>query len=112
MERTRREFIKRTAAAGAMFGAVGAAATDAAQARHNITLPTPRFKALMEMFGLKYPIFQAPPRNQPGTCHRCVERWRNGRARISSQSGTGARGRFESAVGDEGLFCRQSRSPI
>jgi hypothetical protein len=41
--------------------AVGAAATDAAQARHNITLPTPRFKALMEMFGLKYPIFQAPP---------------------------------------------------
>jgi Nitronate monooxygenase len=61
MERTRREFIKRTAAAGAMFGAVGTAATDAAQARHNITLPTPRFKALMEMFGLKYPIFQAPP---------------------------------------------------
>ena len=65
MERTRREFIKPTAAAGAMFGAVGAAATDAAQARHNITLPTPRFKALMDMFGLKYPIFQAPP--GPGT---------------------------------------------
>ena len=34
MARTRREFIKTTAAAGAMFGAVGAAATDAAQARH------------------------------------------------------------------------------
>ena len=34
MARTRREFIKTTAAAGAIFGAVGAAATDAAQSRH------------------------------------------------------------------------------
>src|SRR5579885_1427252 len=60
MARTRREFIKTTAAAGAMFGSVGTPRLDEPQTGHRIQLPTPRAKALMEMFGLKYPIFEAP----------------------------------------------------
>ena len=72
MARTRREFIKTTAAAGAMFGAVGAVgavgapAPDAAQATR-FYAANPRSKALMELFGLKYPIFEAPhgPQTSP-----------------------------------------------
>lgn len=60
MAHTRREFIKTTTAAGAMFGAIGASRLDASQAGHTVPLPTQRSKALMEMFGLKYPIFEAP----------------------------------------------------
>jgi nitronate monooxygenase len=60
MARTRREFIKTTAAAGAMFGAAGVVELGASQERGAVPLPTPRSKALMEMFGLKYPIFEAP----------------------------------------------------
>ena len=60
MSRTRREFIKTTAAAGAMFGVVGASGLDAPQAGRTIPLPTQRAKVLMELFGLKYPIFEAP----------------------------------------------------
>jgi nitronate monooxygenase len=60
MSRTRREFIKTTAAAGAMFGVVGASGLDASQSGRTIPLPTQRAKALMELFGLKYPIFEAP----------------------------------------------------
>jgi nitronate monooxygenase len=67
MARTRREFIKTTAAAGAMLSAVGASRSDALQSGHSIPLPTPRAKALMEMFGMKYPIFEAPhgPQTSP-----------------------------------------------
>jgi nitronate monooxygenase len=60
MARTRREFIKTTAAAGAMFGPFCAPRLEAQQIGNRISLPTPRAKALMEMFGLKYPIFEAP----------------------------------------------------
>ncbi len=60
MARTRREFIKTTAAASAMFGVVGASGLDALQSGRRIPLPTQRAKALMELFGLKYPIFEAP----------------------------------------------------
>jgi nitronate monooxygenase len=65
--RTRREFIKTTVAAGAMLSAVGASRSDALQSGHSIPLPTARGKALMEMFGLKYPIFEAPhgPQTSP-----------------------------------------------
>jgi len=60
MAGTRREFIKTTAAAGAMFGVADASGSDASQSRRTIPLPTQRAKALMELFGLKYPIFEAP----------------------------------------------------
>ena len=60
MSRTRREFIKTTAAAGAIFGVVVAPGLDASQSGRSIPLPTQRAKALMEQFGLKYPIFEAP----------------------------------------------------
>ena len=63
MSPTRREVI-RTAAA--MLGAVGASRADATQSVPTIPLPTPRAKALMHAFALKYPIFQAPHGNQ--TC--------------------------------------------
>ena len=60
MSRTRREFIKVTTAAGAMFEVVGASGLEASQSGHTIPFPTQRAKAVMEMFGLKYPIFEAP----------------------------------------------------
>ncbi len=66
MSPTRREVIKTVVAVGAMPGAVGASHADASQSLSTIPLPTPRAKALMEVFGLKYPIFQAPHGNQ--TC--------------------------------------------
>jgi hypothetical protein len=60
MARTRREFIKTTDVADAMFGAVGAPRLEAQQMGNRVPQPTPRAKDLMEMFGLKYPIFEAP----------------------------------------------------
>jgi nitronate monooxygenase len=63
---TRRNFIKTTIAAGAMFGASGASGSDNPQPERSIPLPTQRAKALMELFGLKYPIFEAP--HGPATC--------------------------------------------
>jgi nitronate monooxygenase len=60
MPRTRREFIKATAAAGAMVGVDGASGFGASASRDKASLPTPRAKALMELFDLKYPIFEAP----------------------------------------------------
>jgi nitronate monooxygenase len=67
MARTRREFMKTTVAAGAIFGAGSASRSDTEQSRHGIPLPTPRHKALMEMFGLKYPVFEEPhgPQTSP-----------------------------------------------
>src|SRR5215831_1214487 len=66
MSRTRREFIKTTISAGAVFGATGALGSDAFQSERPIPLPTQRAKALMELFGLKFPIFEAP--HGPATC--------------------------------------------
>jgi nitronate monooxygenase len=60
MARTRWEFIKTTAAVGAMFGTVGASGFDASQSEPPIPMPTQRAKAMMALFGLKYPIFEAP----------------------------------------------------
>jgi nitronate monooxygenase len=51
---TRREFIP---AAGVMAAALEG---DAAQSELASSMPTPRAKALMTLFGLKYPIFEAP----------------------------------------------------
>jgi len=61
---TRREVIKTMVAVGDMPEAVGASGADASQSVPTIALPTPRAKALMEVFGLKYPIFEAPHGNQ------------------------------------------------
>lgn len=66
MSPTRREVIKTALAVGAMAEVVGASRADASQSVPPIPLPTPRAKALMETFGLKYPIFEAPHGNQ--TC--------------------------------------------
>ena len=59
MIRDRREFLKKTAV-GALFGMAGAASSKASQQASNVRLPTERAKALMDQFGLKYPIFEAP----------------------------------------------------
>jgi nitronate monooxygenase len=60
MELTRRNFVRASAAAGALLGVAGAPGTTAAQSRNVVALPTPRAKALMALFDLKYPIFEAP----------------------------------------------------
>ena len=56
MASDRREFLRQTAAAAAALGPRAAAAV--AQPR-SAAMPTPRAKALMNAFGLKYPIFSA-----------------------------------------------------
>ncbi len=64
MSPTRREVIKTVVAAGLPTGTIGASRADASQSVPAVPLPTPRAKSLMENFGLKYPIFQAPHGNQ------------------------------------------------
>jgi nitronate monooxygenase len=59
MKSTRRDFIKTSTAVGATFGVSGALGLEAAQSGHAIPMPTERAKALMALFGLKYPIFEA-----------------------------------------------------
>ena len=59
-EHTRREFIGTTVAAGAAFAFSCAQASDASPVTTSILMPTQRSKALMALFGLKYPIFEAP----------------------------------------------------
>src|SRR6476469_6533830 len=65
MTRARREFL-RTTAAGALLGIAGGSRLDSWQLKSPIPLPTQRAKALMVLFGLKYPIFEAPHGRQ--TC--------------------------------------------
>src|SRR6266849_6575562 len=63
--RARREFLK-TTAAGALLGIAGGSRLEAWQSEPAISMPTQRAKALMTLFGLKYPIFEAPHGRQ--TC--------------------------------------------
>jgi nitronate monooxygenase len=65
MTRARREFLRATAA-GALFGIAGGPRSDSWQLQSPIFLPTQRAKALMALFGLEYPIFEAPHGRQ--TC--------------------------------------------
>lgn len=58
--RTRRDFIKAAAAAGTAFEFLGALRLDARRSGASTPIPTERSKALMMLFGLKYPIFEAP----------------------------------------------------
>src|SRR5437870_11534553 len=59
-EHTRREFIETTVAAGAAFAFSSAQGSGASPAPTAVPMPTQRSKALMALFGLKYPIFEAP----------------------------------------------------
>jgi nitronate monooxygenase len=59
-EQTRRKFITTTATAGAPLAFSSAPESDASPAPTAISMPTERAKALMRLFGLKYPIFEAP----------------------------------------------------
>lgn len=59
MKSTRRDFIKTTAAAGAVYGVLGMPESEAAQSGRTVPMPTPSAKALMALFGLRYPIFEA-----------------------------------------------------
>jgi len=59
MPSSRRDFLKNGALAGAaltMTGATGVASTQ----RSPASIPTTRATEFMRLFGLKYPIFQAP----------------------------------------------------
>ena len=60
MKSSRRDFIKTNAAAGTLLGSVSARGLNAAKSQRLIAMPTPRAKTLMALFGLKYPIFEAP----------------------------------------------------
>ena len=56
MSSNRREFMKQAASVAAVLGATASTAT--AQSGDSV-MPTPRARALMDAFGLKYPIFNA-----------------------------------------------------
>lgn len=65
MIRGRRELLK-TITVGALFGMTRASTSNASGQGSNVRLPTERAKALMDLFGLRYPIFEAPHGRQ--TC--------------------------------------------
>ena len=60
MKPGRREFIKSVSTASALFGMTVDAESGAPQPEARVKMPSPRAKSLMELFGLKYPIFEAP----------------------------------------------------
>ena len=60
MNRSRRDFIEASVAAGALLGSVSASKLNAEQIGRPSAMPTARAKTLMSLFGLKYPIFEAP----------------------------------------------------
>ena len=64
-EHTRREFIGTIAAAGTAVTLSSTAGLGATPKPAEVPIPTEQSKALMKLFGLKYPIFEAPhgPRN-------------------------------------------------
>src|SRR5215469_2521480 len=59
MKPTRRDFIKTSAVAG-MVGANSLSPPDILHSEPKITISTERSKALVALFGLKYPIFEGP----------------------------------------------------
>ena len=59
MARSRRDFLKESAVGGAALGIFGLPSIAGGQTRAQ-AMPTPRAKALMEFFGVRYPIFQGP----------------------------------------------------
>jgi nitronate monooxygenase len=65
MATTRRNFLMESIVAGAGLGVYGASTAHAQQGAQS-TVPTSRAEALMALFGLQYPIFQAPHGNATG----------------------------------------------
>ena len=63
MKSTRREFIETGTAASVLLVSGGAQNLNAQQTRNAVAMPTLRAKALMALFNLKYPIFEAPHGN-------------------------------------------------
>jgi nitronate monooxygenase len=63
MKSTRRDFIETSAVAGVLLASAGAQTLNAQQTRNAVAMPTLRAKALMALFNLKYPIFEAPHGN-------------------------------------------------
>ncbi len=60
MATSRRKFLKESAVAGAGLGVFGMSRVASGQGARDEAIPTARAKALMALFGLQYPIFQAP----------------------------------------------------
>jgi nitronate monooxygenase len=60
MTNSRRRFLKDSAAAGVALGVFGIPASATAQGGSTIRRPTARAEAFMSLWGLKYPIVQAP----------------------------------------------------
>lgn len=60
MTQSRRDFLRDGALGSAGLGMLGLSATAEAQTPRRQAMPTPLAKALMEIFGLQYPIFQGP----------------------------------------------------
>ena len=92
---------------------LGASRSNDPQSGRTIPLPTPRAKALMEMFGLNYPILKRrmarkPARNSP-SLFRTPARW------ARSQLSTVRRWRVKPSrryVSDEGTLRRQFHSRL
>jgi nitronate monooxygenase len=59
-DHTRREFVRTAVTAGAAFAFGSTPESDASPRPTAVPMPTERAKALMTLFGLKYPIFEAP----------------------------------------------------
>jgi nitronate monooxygenase len=66
MATSRRRFLVNSLVTGAGLRALGASAVEAAQGTQETAMPTSRAKALMSLFALQYPIFQAPHGNATG----------------------------------------------
>jgi nitronate monooxygenase len=60
MATSRRKFLKESAVAGAGLSVFGVSPAESGQSGREETIPTSRAKALMALFALEYPIFQAP----------------------------------------------------
>jgi hypothetical protein len=79
MAPTRREIVRATTA-GALCAIVSPTVLDAMQRKDAAPVPTPAAALLMESFGLRYPIFEAPHGREtcrpasgiPGTLSPCA----------------------------------------
>src|SRR5712691_9239663 len=67
MDRTRREFIAQSIAVGTALAALGTRQAEAQDSQRAMLGSNQGMKALMSLFDLKYPIFQAPTGITAGT---------------------------------------------
>ena len=111
MKATRRDFIGTGVVAG-MVGLTRPSAADTGQVEPKITIPTERSKALMALFGLKYPIFEAP--HGAATSPELAIAVSNAGA-MGALANLGVPGirppcRFTSPSGEQGLLLRELHS--